>query len=119
MTWVVEFFRRRVNADFKGHSLRVNTHLMAFLRSMRLFTKFLSDTTISYEVVREDSEFTEYCRGKGEKGGPQPGGHLLFLGPHLFQFDFANNSTLPFHRKVLRVVFFSLPNSGLVSSTTK
>lgn len=63
MTWVVEFFRRRVNAYFKGHSLGVDTHLMAFLRSMRLFTKFFSDKTISYEVVREDSEFTKILQG--------------------------------------------------------
>ena len=73
MTWVVEFFRRRVNADFKGHSLGVDTHLMALLRSMRLFTKFFSDTTVSYEVVRGDSEFTEYCRGKEEREVPNRG----------------------------------------------
>lgn len=39
---------------------------MAFWRSMCLFTKFFCDTTISYEVVRGDSEFKEYCRGKEE-----------------------------------------------------
>ena len=79
MTWVVEFFRRRVNADFKGHSLGVDTHLMALLRSMHLFTKFFSDTTVSYEVVRGDSEFTEYCRGKGERGVLNPGGHICYF----------------------------------------
>ena len=39
---------------------------MAFWRSMCLFTKFFCDTTISYEVVRGDSEFKEYCRDKEE-----------------------------------------------------
>lgn len=33
---VVEFFRRRVSVGFIGNSLGVNTHLMAFLRSMCL-----------------------------------------------------------------------------------
>lgn len=56
---VVEFFRRRVSVGFIGNSLGVNTHLMAFLRSMCLFMKFFSDTTISYEAVRGESDFTE------------------------------------------------------------
>lgn len=94
MTWVVEFFRRRVNADFKGHSLGVNTHLMAFLRSMRLFTKFLSDTTISYEVVREDSEFTEYCRGKGEREALNRGDICYFL--DLTCFSLTLQTTVPY-----------------------
>ena len=94
MTWVVEFFRRRVNADFKGHSLGVNTHLMAFLRSMCLFTKFFSDTTVSYEVVREDSEFTEYCRGKGEREVLNRGDICYFL--DLTCFSLALQTTVPY-----------------------
>lgn len=95
MTWVVEFFRRRVNAYFKGHSLGVDTHLMAFLRSMRLFTKFFSDETISYEVVREDSEFTEYCRGKGEREVLNRGDICYFLDLTCFSLAYLQ-TTVPY-----------------------
>lgn len=80
---MVEFFRRRASVGFKENSLEVNTHLMAFLRGICLFMKLFSDTTISYEVVRGNSDFTEYCRGKEEREVLTRGDICYFLDPVL------------------------------------